>query len=231
MRSRFLFGAIAILIGAVCVRLGFWQLDRLKERRIRNAAVAARSGMPAVDVATLRGDTSELRFRRARITGIADYAHELVLGNRTRDGSPGVNYLTPVRIPGRDTAVLVNRGWVYSPDATTPVAGDWREGDTVTFEGYVDVLMPGPAAPVHPERPRALPRATLASARARVPYPVAGIYLVALLPADSARDHVPARVVLPPITDEGSHLSYAFQWFFFSTVAFVGAGIAMKRPR
>ena len=231
MRSRFLFGAIAIVLGAVCVRLGFWQLDRLKERRIRNAAVAARSGMPAVDVASLRGDTSELRFRRARITGVADYAHELVLGNRTRDGSPGVNYLTPVRIPGRDTAVLVNRGWVYSPDATTPVAGDWREGDTVTFEGYVDVLMPGAAAAVHPERPRALPRATLASARARVPYPVAGIYLVALLPADSARDHVPARVVLPPITDEGSHLGYAFQWFFFSTVAFVGAGIAMKKPR
>ena len=231
MRSRFLFGAIAIVIGAVCVRLGFWQLDRLKERRIRNAAVAARSGLPAVDVATLRGDTSTLRFRRARITGIADYAHELVLGNRTREGSPGVNYLTPVRIPGRDTAILVNRGWVYSPDATTPTGGDWREADTVTFEGYVDVLMPGPAAAVHPARPRALPRATLASARARVPYPISGVYLVALDPADSARDHVPARIVLPPITDEGSHLGYAFQWFFFSTVAFVGAGIAMRRPR
>ena len=231
MRSRFVFGAIAIVIGAVCVRLGFWQLDRLKERRTRNAAVAARSAMPAVDVASLRGDTSELRFRRARITGVADYANELVLGNRTREGSPGVNYLTPVRIPGRDTAILVNRGWVYSPDATTPVAGDWREGDTVTFEGYVDVLAPGPAAPVHPERPHALPRATLASARSRVPYPVAGIYLVALLPADSAGGRVPARIVLPPITDEGSHLGYAFQWFFFSTVAFVGAGIAMRKPR
>ncbi|HSJ15135.1 MAG TPA: SURF1 family cytochrome oxidase biogenesis protein, partial [Longimicrobiales bacterium] len=29
-------------IAALCARLGFWQLDRLEERRTRNAALAAR---------------------------------------------------------------------------------------------------------------------------------------------------------------------------------------------
>lgn len=231
MKSRFLFAAIAIVIGVVCVRLGLWQLDRREQRRARNAAVAARSALPAMDLTALRGDTSELRFRRAGIRGVADYEHELVLGNRTRDGAPGVNFLTPVRIPGTDTAYLVNRGWVYSPDAATPAEGNWREADTVAYEGYVDALTAGPDLPVNAQRPRYLSRPVLAAARARIPYPVAPLYLVARQPADSARPGVPARISVPAITDEGSHFSYAVQWFFFATVAFVGAGIALRQQK
>lgn len=231
MKHRVLFVTIAVILGIGCVRLGLWQLDRRAERRAYNAAVLARTQQPAADIDTLRGDTAELRHRRARITGVADYDRELILGNRSRSGAPGVNLLTPVRIPGRDTAVLVNRGWVYSPDAATRPASDWTEEDTVTFEGYVDILAAGDATPINPRRPRLLPRATLASARERVPYPLAGIYLVAQEPADSAREGVPARVPLPEVTDEGSHLGYAVQWFIFATIAFVGAGIALKAGR
>ena len=46
---------------------------------------------------------------------------------RTRSGSPGVHILTPLRIPESDTALLVNRGWVYSPDARTVDLTRWRE--------------------------------------------------------------------------------------------------------
>lgn len=228
MRYRFLFAGIAIALALLCVRLGLWQLDRRVERRAYNATVAARSVQPAQDITTLRGDTSELRYRRARITGVADYDQELILGNRSRSGAPGVNFLTPVRIPGRDTAVLVNRGWVYSPDAATAPDSSWRESDTVTFEGYVDILGGGTAAPVNVRHPRLVPRATYASVSARLPYPVAGIYLVALLPEDSARSGVPARIPIPKVTDEGPHLGYAFQWFIFATIALVGAGIALR---
>lgn len=231
MKHRFLFAAIAIAMGLLCVRLGLWQLDRRTERRAHNATVAARAVQPAQDVTTLRGDTSELRYRRARISGVADYEQELILGNRSRSGAPGVNFLTPVRVPGRDTAVLVNRGWVYSPDAATPPDGRWREQDTVAFEGYVDILAAGGAAPASERRPRLVPRATYASVAARLPYPVSGIYLVALLPGDSARAGVPARVAMPEVTDEGPHLGYAFQWFIFATIAFVGAGIALRAGR
>lgn len=231
MKHRFLFAGIAIAMGLLCVRLGLWQLDRRAERRAYNATVAARSVQPAQDILTLRGDTSALRYRRARISGVADYEQELVLGNRSRSGAPGVNFLTPVRIPGRDSAVLVNRGWVYSPDAATAPDANWREQDTVTFEGYVEILAAGDAAPPSERRPRLLPRATYASVASRLPYPVSGIYLVALLPEDSARAGVPARVPVPAVTDEGPHLGYAFQWFIFATIAFVGAGIALRAGR
>lgn len=231
MRYRYLFVAIAVVLGVACVRLAFWQLDRRAERRAYNRSVASRSHGAAVDVQALAGDTGVLRYRRARIRGVADYDREIVLGNRSRSGAPGVNLITPVRIPGRDTAVLVNRGWVYSPDAASPAAGSWRESETVSFEGYVDILAAGAAAPVTERRPRMIPRMTLASVQARLPYPVAGVYVVAQLPADSARAGVPARLQLPVVTDEGPHLSYAVQWFIFATIAFVGAGIALRTGR
>lgn len=228
MKNRVLFAVIAVLLAVVCVRLGIWQLDRLEQRRARNAAVASRAELPAVDIASLPADTAGLRFRRARIAGAADYEHELILANRARDGSPGVNLLTPVRVPGSDTAIVVNRGWVYAPDATNPRSGGWREADTASFEGYVELFTDGPVAPVSPERPRSLPRATLASVRARVPYPIADRYLVVQVPPDSSRDSVPARVQPPAVNDEGSHLSYAVQWFIFAAIAVAGAGIALK---
>ena len=231
MKYRYVFVTIAVVLGVVCVRLGVWQLDRRQERRAYNASVAERALHRPVDIATLERDTGTVRFRRARVNGVADYAHEIVLGNRSRSGAPGVNLLTPVRPHGGDTAVLVNRGWVYSPDAATPTEGSWSEPDTVAFEGYAEILMSGAGSPPNARRPRLVPRPVLADVQARVPYPVSAVYLVAQLPPDSARPGVPARLELPKVADEGPHLGYALQWFTFAAIAFVGAGIALRYGR
>ena len=231
MKYRLLFVAIALVAGAVCMRLGFWQLDRREARKAYNASVEARARGAPVDVASLDGPVDSLRYRRARITGVADYAHELLLANRSRAGAPGVNFLTPVRVSGRDTAILVNRGWAYSPDASTAPAGSWRESDTVSFEGYVDVLADGPATPANARRPRTVPRPVLADVRSRVPFPLAPVYLVAQDTTDADPPGRPVRVAAPDITDEGPHLGYAVQWFIFGSIAFAGAVIALRTGR
>src|SRR5678816_3660040 len=138
VRTR-VFIAVAIVLAAICVRLGFWQLHRRTERRARNALIMSRLDSAAVDATRLPHDTATARFRRASVTGVADYEHELIYAARTYKGSPGVNLLTPVRIPGRDTAILVNRGWVYSPDGATVNLNDWHDRDSV-FIGYADEL-------------------------------------------------------------------------------------------
>ena len=231
MKYRYVFVTIAVVLGVVCVRLGVWQLERRQDRRAYNASVAERAGHRPVDITALGHDTGTVRYRRARVKGVADYAHEMVLGNRSRSGAPGVNLLTPVRLPGRDTAVLVNRGWVYSPDAATPAEGSWSESDTVAFEGYADLLAAGAGSPANARRPRLVSRPVLVDIQARVPYPVSAVYLVAQLPADSARQGVPARLELPKVADEGPHLGYALQWFTFAAIAFIGAGIALRSGR
>jgi surfeit locus 1 family protein len=219
-----IFVVFAAVAAAVCVRLGFWQISRLHERQARNALVRSRIDSAEVDFAALPRDTTAARFRRARVVGVPDYAHELIYAARTHRGSPGVNLLTPVRIAGTDTAVLVNRGWVYSPDGASVDSTKWRENDS-TFTGYVETF-PTVAGVAYATRPNVLSRLGLQAVEKALPYPVAPMYLVELGDSTMAQDRV-ARLTIPPL-DEGPHLSYAIQWFGFALVALVGAGFVVS---
>ncbi|HEX2201797.1 MAG TPA: SURF1 family cytochrome oxidase biogenesis protein, partial [Longimicrobium sp.] len=136
----------AFIVGmcALCVRLGFWQLDRLEQRRARNAALAARIAEPplVLDAATLRAiaaDPARYVDRRARAAGAYDAAGEVVLRGRASGGNPGVHLVTPLVLPG-GTAVLVNRGWVPSPDAATVDPRPYLEPGARTVEGVLQAI-------------------------------------------------------------------------------------------
>jgi surfeit locus 1 family protein len=222
-----LFVALAVISAAVFVRLGFWQLSRREERRARNALVAARLDSIPVDVASLPRDTALARFRRVRVVGVPDYEHELVWAARTHKGSPGVNLLTPVRLPGSDTAILLNRGWVYSGDGATVDLSKWRDRDS-TFIGYVEGL-PSIAGASYTNRPSVIARLSHDVVAKALPYPVAPVYVIVLSDSAIAADRI-ARLSAPPL-DEGPHLSYAVQWFAFATVALVGVAIVLRQSR
>lgn len=208
------------------MRLGFWQLSRLHERRTRNALVRSRLDSAEVDFNTLPRDSSS-RFRRVRLAGTPDYEHELIYAARTHKGSPGLDFLTPIRIPGRDTAVLLNRGWIYSPDGSTTDATKWRERDSV-FTGYVDVFPPVDGA-TYATRPNVISRLGYPVVAKALPYPVATTYVVMLGDSVMSQDHI-ARLTVPPL-DEGPHFSYAIQWFGFALVAIAGAGVVVRQTR
>jgi surfeit locus 1 family protein len=233
-RRNVVFIVLALVAAAVCARLGFWQLSRLRDRRVRNELTAARLSEPPVAPAALPGDVALARLRRVRLAGRYDYAHEVVLTNRSRQGSPGVYIVTPLRPAGGDTAVLVTRGWVYSPDGSTVDLTRWREADTATVTGLVESFPPaaerrGSAdVPNRPSAFRWLDRDLMAR---RVGYPVAP-YQVVALGGDSAAvaDSTPVRLTTPAL-DEGPHLSYAIQWFSFALIALVGAGVFVANDR
>jgi surfeit locus 1 family protein len=221
------FVVIAVLLAALFVRLGLWQLDRRHERQARNALITARLDSAEVDVAALPRDSATARFRRVRVTGIADYEHELIYAARSYRGSPGVNFLTPIRIAGKDTAVIVNRGWVYAPDGVTVDEAKWRERDS-TFTGYVEEL-PSTAGASYASRPRVIARLSYDAVAKAVPYPVAPVYVVVLGDSAIAPDRL-ARLTVPPL-GEGPHLNYAIQWFAFALIALAGAGVVVKQSR
>ncbi len=221
------FLAFAFIATAIFVRLGVWQLHRLHERRARNALVTSRLDSATVDFSGLPRDSTLARFRRVRVTGVPDYDDELIYAARNYNGSPGVNLLTPVRIPGRDTAVLVNRGWVYSPDGATLDLARWHDRDS-TFTGFAEEF-PSVQGRTYSTRPRVIGRLSYDVVAHALPYPVAPIYIVMLGDSTVAPDRV-ARLSVPPL-DEGPHLSYAIQWFAFAIIALVGAGIAVKQSR
>lgn len=226
-RRILLFCALAIVAATLFLRLGFWQVARLKERQAWNANFTRQQTTRPVDFRRLPPDTAAAHYRGVQITGRFDYGHELILSPRTRRGSPGVELLTPVRLDGTDTVVLVNRGWVYSPDAATVDQARWREGDSANLLAYVQ-LYAADTAMVKAANPRVIRRVTRAELAARLPYPVAPYFLIAV--GDTADLLHPARRDLPAL-DEGPHRDYAIQWFIFAAIAVVGAGIVAWRDR
>ena len=220
------FVVIAVLAAALFVRLGFWQLDRLGQRKERNRLVASRLALPPAPWS----DTVAVRYRRVVLDGVFDYDNEIVLVGRSRDGSPGVNLLTPLRRRGSDTAILVNRGWVYSPDGARIDQTRWREGTAFRrIEGYVETFdRPGPGD--LPGHQRIARRVSYEAARSRFPYPIAPAYVVALDTARALRPDAIARHALPT-PDNGPHLGYALPWFAFALIAVVGTGIALATGR
>ena len=231
MKRRNVLAAILAIVTALAFsRLGVWQLHRLHERRARNAALAARLKTPAVPLSELSTDSAGAHWRRAIVHGTYDFDHEIVLSGRTNNGSPGVQILTPLHPDAGGPAVLVNRGWVYSPDATTVDLGKWDEPPHATVSGYVeDFVQGGRGIARLPSHPNAWTRLDAKELSAAFPFPIAPYYLVELdTLAESRRMQriattTPVRLELP-VMDDGPHLDYAIQWFSFAVVALVGVG-------
>ncbi|MFB3131193.1 MAG: SURF1 family cytochrome oxidase biogenesis protein, partial [Rhodothermales bacterium] len=77
MLSRIVAGAIAVVVAAGCVRLGFWQLDRHAQRVSRNAVIEERLAGAPVDAA--RGvDVDSFEFRRVQARGVFDFSREVI---------------------------------------------------------------------------------------------------------------------------------------------------------
>lgn len=227
-RGTLFFAVFAIAVSLGCVRLGFWQISRLRERQARNALILSRLQQPPVPVTAFAGDTG-IRFRRAWAAGRYDFANEVVLATRSRSGSPGVHIITPL-VLGGDTAVLVNRGWVYSPDGMHVDLARWREADTAMVEGFVEeYAAPTPGPVTTPSVANAYRRLDLDSLRARLPYTLVPAVLVQQRDsALAAAGKVPARVDPPPLS-EGPHRAYAVQWFAFALVGVAGTGVVVAR--
>lgn len=236
------FSIVAIVLAAIFSSLGVWQLRRLSERRVQNATLSSRRFNVPIELAAIGADTGSARFRRVRVSGAYDYAREFALTLRTRNGSPGLDIITPVSRPGTDTLVLVNRGWIYAPDGMTADISKWHEGDSVNSIGFVETFSPGPKyAARSPGKRRAyrwLDRATIEGDLRR---PIAPFYVV--LAPDSETGYAMPRPTLaserrvretPPRVeprglDEGPHKSYAIQWFSFAAISIFGLIFFLRR--
>ena len=110
-RPQFWPTVVAVPMFAALLGLGTWQVFRLAEKDAINSFRAERAAAPPADMAGTPADLAPFEFRRVRVRGTFDHAHELYVYARSQRGNDGYHILTPLR---RDAApaVLVNRGWV-----------------------------------------------------------------------------------------------------------------------
>ena len=167
----------------------------------------------------LRGNVSvdSARERRVVAHGRFDYSAELTWPGRSFEGTPGVALITPLRLAdggggggeggGVGSAVLVDRGWVPSPDAFHVDHAAYRESDSVTVEGIA-----------------------FAPPRGRGDVNTAGFlpYVVQMETPLPGPRGLPRRWPAP-VLDDGPHLSYAIQWFSFAVITLVGTAALLRR--
>jgi surfeit locus 1 family protein len=204
-RREITLGVVAAVVVALCVEAGVWQLGRLEQRRARNARAAERLAQPPIEVhAGLSADSA--RQRRVAARGVYDFAAERTWPGRSFEGTPGVALVTPLRLAD-GSAVLVDRGWVPSPDAFHVDHAAYVEPESVRIAG-IALVPPRGRGDVDPTG--FLP------------------FIVQLEQPESQR--LPRRWP-PPVLDDGPHLSYAIQWFSFALIALVGTVALIRKSR
>jgi surfeit locus 1 family protein len=219
---------LSILFAGLTTSLGFWQLSRLHDRRAANTRALALRDLPPVELGSGQpGGGSELDNRRVVATGRFDRGEELVLRGYVYQGAPGVRVVTPLHLDGSDTALLVLRGFVPSPDAVHADLTGLDEPGAVRVHG-VAFAIPTSAdsgGRLDDQGTVTWRRLDLGSLRARIPYPIYGVYLIEA--RDSVHPPLPMRLEPPPL-DDGPHLNYAIQWFAFAITGLT-VGILLAR--
>lgn len=225
---------LIIIVTGACIRLGFWQLDRLQERRAEIARIEARLDNPPVKVATTVIAPS-FAYQPAYAIGEFDSQEQILLENQSLDGQPGFHLVTPLRFKGADGGILVDRGWIpFEPG----IAGELESFEIDGEVQITGVLVPSVDQPAWsfladpvpgPDEPplgtwRFL---TLELIQQQVPYPLAALILVQTEPLENSIElpEPDPRIEL----DEGPHLGYAIQWFAFAAIAIVGGTLWIRR--
>ncbi len=91
-----------LLLLPLLLTLGFWQLDRARQKAELQTAFAERFQLPPTPLAEVDPADSANRYRRVIAAGRYDNAHQLLLDNQVRDGSPNPEKSTPGKCRAND---------------------------------------------------------------------------------------------------------------------------------
>jgi cytochrome oxidase assembly protein ShyY1 len=222
-RWIFIHLGVSLLIFTM-MNLGFWQLRRLDEKKALNKAVASRSELPVVPLTTTNLPSLS-EWRRVSVTGTYDWNKAVTIINRSTNGSAGYDSLVPFHTD-LGAVILVNRGFVplatkapAPPSGTLRVVGYLRPSQSRGTLGAIDSTDPTNTEFQRFDIPLIMKHV------GSEPYPM---YIQLLKESPNENQELPTHIALPELS-EGPHLSYAVQWFIFSTTALVAWIVVIRR--
>src|SRR5512141_1169972 len=101
----------AILAITLTVSLGRWQMHRAEEKEARQAMLESRTAEPPLRLTGSVPSAEPLLFRRVHAEGDWLPERQIYIDNQIHDGRAGFAVVTPLRLRGSASTVLVNRGW------------------------------------------------------------------------------------------------------------------------
>jgi surfeit locus 1 family protein len=231
--------AVALLV-VTLVLLGLWQLRRLDEKREIKATIEAQQSEPAIAVedlvpadATVDQDVAAIEHRSVVARGRYADDDTFVVENRTFNGASGAWVLTPLVLEG-GRAIVVNRGFMGFDREGAIVPPPAPDGEVVVEGVLLESERRGRFGPSDPDAGRleVLARVDLSRVAEQVDYEVLPAYLQAVHSQPEETNAADAPELVPlgaPEPSEGPHLSYAIQWFTFTTIAALGYVLLLRR--
>lgn len=234
---------LAIAAVGVMARLGFWQLDRLEQRRAANALIAAQLDNPPIDLAAALADGSlspdqlnDMEYRSVVLRGEYRPDQQLILRNQVwEEQLAGSHLLTPLVLEGSDYVVLVDRGWIPLSETDPATWHKYDQAGPVELQGVLKKTqdarrfgVPDPTA-----APGVVVPAWNAVRIARISGQISGdllpAYVLLAPPAGVEQTEPPFAALESPDLSEGSHMSYALQWFSFAAILAIGYPFFVKK--
>lgn len=228
LRPKWLgFHLLCIAVVVAMINLGFWQLRRLDEKRSFNERVRSTANQPIAPYAAVvdgaGDDLTSIEYRRVEVTGTyLDRQFEVV--NVSQDGTSGHDQVLVLQLSD-GTLLAVNRGFAVGAAAFPPVPSG-----EVTLIGRIrrgQRAGTGQTADDGSQFLTEIRRMDLVALGAQFDQPLQPVYLDGL--AEGGSEITGLVPIAFPTLDEGPHLSYAIQWFIFSTAVVAGWVLAVRR--
>jgi cytochrome oxidase assembly protein ShyY1 len=210
--------SVALLMFTM-INLGFWQLNRLSDKRDLNASITAETKRPVTDLTKAPFDSLGTQWSQVVLKGSYSNENAITIINRSQDGAAGYNSALPF-VTTNGQIVLVNRGFVplamanpTAPAGELQILGYVRNPQKRSAVGAIDSSSPDSTE---------FQRFDLAViAKATNATLLTNGYLQLIAESPASQETWPSPVALPML-DEGTHFSYALQWFFFAATALTG---------
>jgi surfeit locus 1 family protein len=214
--------ALSILIG-----LGFWQLDRAKQKeKILEQYQEAMQAAP-ITMANLPKDYATVNFRRILLEGEFLNERNFLLDNKFYKHQFGYHVITPVKLVENEQIILVDRGWIAQKNRNKLPQIPELSG-VQKFRGIIYHPTPSLLLGRLEDNPGKYPRiievidmAALHKILRKNIYPF-------LVVSDNLGQGL-MQEFNPVIVSSSRHIAYAFQWFGLAIVFFAGCTIVILR--
>ncbi len=220
---------LTVLFAIVCSGLGVWQLARRAEALTEVSKIDANFDSSPIPISRALPNVGAFdesqKWLPVVMTGTYLTAEELLVRNRPLNSNPGFEVLTPLRLAD-GTVFLVDRGWV-----PTGQSQDAPDVVPTAPAGNVTVVVRLKSGEPSLEGRSASGNQIATINLGEIAERLGASTFTGAYGLMASEDPAPAKrpvAVTRPVRDEGPHLSYAFQWFVFGLLAFVGLGWAIR---
>ncbi len=238
-RFSYRISVVALLLAALMLKASHWQWGRYLEKKKLLATFAEQGNAPVPDLKLLleeKQDLEPLLFRKIRLEGEYDFQNQVVVLNRRHASGPGQLLLTPLKLQGSETRVIVSRGFIPFKHRDS---SHWSQYNHKASEELFGVLqrtrakqlLLSPDSEMSSQSPGLSTTwlyPDIAAISQQLPYPVLqGFYLQRL--AQQGDPEFPAeyvRLKVPPST----HFGYTIEWALLALLALLIAFVLQAFP-